>query len=128
MVRVAKKAPKRGAAAAAAAAERSKQKRKSKTSSHQRSKFSNLTQCTCRRRSETTFFQITEKGEKSLRPATGTKSKKKVKSRIHKEPSETALALLIHERMNENSNVIPPAEVPPVPESVPVPNEDMASS
>ncbi|EDM10874.1 RGD1560720 (predicted) [Rattus norvegicus] len=30
--------------------------------------------------------------------------------------------------MNENSNVIPPAEVPPVPESVPVPNEDMASS
>ncbi|XP_031237187.1 cysteine-rich perinuclear theca protein 1-like [Mastomys coucha] len=88
---------------------------------------------------ENVFFQITKKGEQSLRRTTRTKIKRSIGTRIHEEPreleptvvlepSETTLALLVHEEMNENANLSPPEAVPPNPNSDPAPNGDLASS
>jgi hypothetical protein len=65
------------------------------------------------------------KGKRGRQQAS--KGKKAIKVRILKEASQNALALVIHEPVNENVSLTPP-EVPSCPENSPVPKEDLVSS
>ncbi|XP_021052819.1 uncharacterized protein LOC110321063 [Mus pahari] len=127
MARVAKRAPEPTTAGAAA---RSKQRKCTASCSRRckysnkgrRCKYSSKNQPASRRKS---CAEITKKGKKGFQQAS--KVKKAIKVRILKESSRNALALVIHEQVNENVNLTPP-EVLQCPENSPVPNEDLASS
>ncbi|XP_076418341.1 uncharacterized protein LOC143270907 [Peromyscus maniculatus bairdii] len=73
--------------------------------------------------------KIIRKGKRSLPRTTRRKaSKKNIKMRIPKQPSETALALLIHEQMSENVNPNAPEQSQPDLESSCICVEDLTSS
>ncbi|MEJ1281223.1 hypothetical protein NN561_012172 [Cricetulus griseus] len=93
-----------------------KPRKKRKASCQPKPSSSKKTLCNSRRRQR--LGKIVRKGKRTLPKTTRRKvSKKNIKFRIAKEPSETALALLIQERMSGDASLNAPAQSQPSLES-----------